>query len=136
MFKHRFQKRVRYGETDQMGYLYYGNYALLFEIGRAEAIRSLGLTYNELEKSHNIMMPVVNMVSNYHKPAYYDDLLSIDTILLEMPSRVIHFYFEIFNEAEVLLHKAEVKLVFVDMLTNKVTHAPSYLTEMLKPYFD
>ena len=85
MFEHTFQKRVRYGETDQMGYLYYGNYAQLYEIGRAELIRSIGLTYKDMEKKYGILMPVISMNSRYVRPAHYDELLNIKTILRNAP---------------------------------------------------
>jgi acyl-CoA thioester hydrolase len=118
-----------------MGYLYYGHYPLLYEIGRVEAIRSLGLSYKVLESQYQVMMPVISVQAKYHAPALYDDLLKIDTILSEMPRRVICFNFEIFNSDEQLLHTAEVKLVFVDMQSQKMVSPPDYLLEPLKKYF-
>jgi acyl-CoA thioester hydrolase len=118
-----------------MGYLYYGHYALLYEIGRVEAIRSLGLSYKTLEEDHRIMMPVISVEAKYHSPALYDDLLKIDTILTEMPRRIIHFKFEIFNSGEKAIHTADVKLVFVNMDSNKMVSAPAYLTNALNPFF-
>ncbi len=135
MLKHRYQKRVRYGETDPMGYLYYGQYPLLYEIGRVEAIRSLGLSYKVLEEQHRVMMPVISVEAKYYKPALYDDLLSIDTILTEMPRRIISYDFEIYNSEEILLHTANVKLVFVNMDTKKMVSIPNYLSEAIKSYF-
>jgi len=80
LFTHSTQIRVRYGETDQMGFLYYGNYALYYEVGRAEAIRSLGFTYRQLEDM-GVMMPVVELNSQYFRPALYDDLITVETTL-------------------------------------------------------
>lgn len=135
MFIFDFEKRVRYAETDKMGYLYYGNYPLLYEIGRAEAIRSLGISYRELEDVHKIMMPVVYTESRFMHPARYDELISIRTILKEMPTRLIEFHHELYNQQSKCIHKGLVKLVFINIATGKRISAPDYLTEKLKPFF-
>ncbi|MBK7007405.1 MAG: acyl-CoA thioesterase [Saprospiraceae bacterium] len=119
-----------------MGYLYYGNYALLYEIGRSEAIRSLGISYKQMEADLKIMMPVISVESRYLAPLTYDDQITIRTILKEMPGKLIHFYHEIFNGEGQLCHKAEVKLFFIDMETQRRVSAPAYLTDNLKPCFD
>ena len=72
--------RVRYGETDQMGYVYYGNYAMYYEVGRVESLRQLGLTYRELEDM-GVMMPVLENKSKFHQAALYDDHLKIVTTI-------------------------------------------------------
>ncbi len=136
MYTHNFAKRIRYGETDQMGYLYYGNYALLYEIGRSEAIRSLGISYKQMEAELKIMMPVISVESRYLAPLTYDDQINIRTILKEMPGKLIHFYHEIFNGSGQLCHKAEVKLFFIDMDTQRRISAPAFLVDKLKPSFD
>lgn len=135
MYSFDYKKRVRYGETDMMGYLYYGNYAQLYEIGRVETMRSIGLNYKDLEDIHGIMMPVVNVESRYILPAKYDEELTIRTILQEMPSRMITFGNEIYNESDVLIHKAEVKLFFVEMNSGKKVSCPEYMLEKLRPLF-
>jgi acyl-CoA thioester hydrolase len=135
MFRHIFQKRIRYGETDKMGYLYYGHYPLMYEIGRVEAIRDLGLTYRHMEDELRIMMPVIHVESRYLKPAYYDELIFIHTILNEIPGKLCQFEHEIYNEGEELIHKATVKLFFIDMDTQKRVSAPDYFTDALKTYF-
>ena len=136
MYTHNFAKRIRYGETDQMGYLNYGNYALLYEIGRSEAIRSLGISYKQMESDLKIMMPVISVESRYLAPLTYDDQINIRTILKELPGKLIHFYHEIFNGGGQLCHKAEVKLFFIDMETQRRVSAPSFLVDKLKPSFD
>lgn len=136
MFVHEYKKRIRYGETDQMGYLYYGNYALLFEIGRVEAIRSLGISYKELEEKMGVMMPVLYMESRYALPIKYDELIIIRTRLLEMPTKMIEFHHEIINEENKIAHKGIVKLFFVDMKTNKRVSTPNYLSDKIAEYFD
>ncbi len=129
------KKRVRYGETDKMGYLYYGNYPQLYEIGRVEMLRELGLPYVKMEDEMKIMLPVLSVEAKYLKPAYYDEELTIKTILKEMPSKMIALHAEIFNEQEELIHKALVKLFFIDMPTGKRVSAPKELTTALEPYF-
>lgn len=136
MITHGFQKRVRYGETDQMGYLYYGNYAQYYEIGRAEMIRSLGLTYKSMEEEHGILMPVVSLQMRFVRPAHYDELLTIKTSLRKFPGYFIVFQVEIFNEKMKLVNGGSVKLCFVDKTTNKTISAPEFLLEKLRPYFE
>ena len=136
MFTHEHQKRIRYGETDQMGYLYYGNYPQLYEIGRAEAIRFIGITYKELEETHKVMMPVLHVESRYREPVYYDELITIRTILKDMPTKMIHFFHEILNEDMKVIHKGEVKLFFIDIETGKRISCPPYLGNALSPFFD
>ena len=136
MFVHKCNKRVTYGETDQMGYFYYGNYCQLYEIGRAEAIRDLGITYKELESKLKIMMPVMYVESRYMGPITYDELITIKTTIKELPTKMVHFFHEVYNESDKLVHKGEVKLFFINMETNKRVSSPPYLNEKLKPFFD
>src|ERR1700761_4516453 len=119
MFTATTQIRVRYGETDQMGYLYYGNYALYYEVGRAEAIRQLGFTYRELEEM-GTMMPVVELKSQYFRPALYDNLVTVKTVLKELPGGPrIDFHSELYNEEGQLLNKGVTSLVFYDPVEKK-----------------
>ena len=127
--------RVRYGETDQMGYVYYGNYAMYYEVARVESLRKLGLTYKELEEM-GVMMPVVENHSRYLAPARYDDLLRIVTTLREKPGVKIRFEYEIFNQQNQLLHKGETLLVFMDKKTNKPCRPPEAMLSVLTPFFD
>src|ERR1044072_9406938 len=99
MYSSTTQIRARYGETDQMGFLYYGYYALYYEVGRAEAIRQLGFTYRELGEL-GIQMPVVELHAHYLRPALYDDLITVKTILKELPEGPkVQFHAELYNEA-------------------------------------
>lgn len=135
MFISTTQIRVRYGETDQMGYLYYGNYALYYEVGRAEAIRELGFTYRELEEK-GIMMPVAELNVQYYRPAVYDDLITVKTILKELPtSSKIQFHSELYNEAGVFLNKGVTTLVFFDPKEKKKVNMPEELHSRLAPFF-
>jgi acyl-CoA thioester hydrolase len=127
--------RVRYGETDQMGFLYYGHYALYYEVGRAEAIRQLGFTYRELEEL-GIHMPVVELHAQYLRPARYDDLVTVKTTLRELPDGPkIRFHSELYNQDGELLNKGTVSLVFYDPVARrKVTMHPE-LHRRLEPFF-
>jgi acyl-CoA thioester hydrolase len=109
MFEHSTKIRVRYGETDQMGYMYYGNYAEFFEVGRVEMLRSLGLTYAGMEAS-GIMMPVMEMNCKYLKPARYDEEITVRVIMDKLPGVTIHFKYELFNEKQELIHQGETLL--------------------------
>jgi acyl-CoA thioester hydrolase len=134
MFTHHVQIRVTYADTDQMGYVYYGNYARYYEIGRVEALRSLGFSYKEMEAS-GIMMPVYENVSRYLQPALYDDLLTVKVFVQHLPSARMVFGYEIYNEGGTLLHTGVTTLVFLNRRTNKPCRAPGELLERLKPYF-
>lgn len=127
--------RVRYGETDQMGYLYYGNYAQYYEVGRAEAIRALGFTYRQMEEM-GVMMPVAELNVKYIRPALYDDLITVKTTLKELTKDPkIEFYSELYNEAGKLLNKGITTLVFFDPVKREKCSMPEELYNILKPYF-
>jgi acyl-CoA thioester hydrolase len=136
MYQYDTQIRVRYGETDQMGYLYYGNYAQYYEVGRAEAIRALGISYKMLEETHGILMPVMSLEMRFVRPALYDELLTVRTILREMPVDTIVFHMEIYNERKKLVNGGRVKLCFVEAKTNKTIVTPPYLSAKLKTFFE
>ena len=126
---------MHYALTDQMGVVYYGNYAQFYEIGRTEAIRQLGYTYKDIE-AMGIIMPVVEMNSKFLRPAKYDDLITVKTTLREMPTgHAINFFFEIFNEEDKLLNAGNVILYFVEAGTMKRAKMPNDLEEKLKGYF-
>lgn len=130
MKEHELKVRVRYSETDQMGVVYHGNYAQYFEMGRVEWLRNLGVSYKWMEEN-GIMLPVVSLNMNYKKPARYDDLLTIKTILKSQTSVKIEFDYEIYNEQMELLTIASSILVFVDMKTGRPTAPPEYVKEKL-----
>ncbi len=127
--------RVRYAETDQMNVVYYGNYAQYFEVARAESIRNLGFTYKEMEET-GVIMPVVEMQTKFLRPAHYDDLLKIKTILRELPvdHRII-FEHEVYNEEKKLLTVGKVILYFVKMNNFEKTAMPEALRTVLQSFF-
>ncbi|MSQ78285.1 MAG: acyl-CoA thioesterase [Flavobacteriaceae bacterium] len=134
MFTHTTTIRIRYADTDQMGFVHHGNYATMYETGRVEALRSLGIAYKDVELA-GILMPVIDMQSKYLKPARFDDLLTIETILKELPTSHIQFHFEVLNELGELLNTGEVKLVFINKKNHRPVRCPGPLLEKLRPFF-
>ena len=122
--------RVRYGETDQMGVVYHGNYASYFEIARTEWLRNLGVTYKELENK-GIMLPVISLFFNFIKSAKYDDVLTITVILKKKPLVKIEFDYEIYNQKIEKISVGNSVLAFMDMKTNKPLRCPNYILEKL-----
>lgn len=121
--------RVIYGDTDQMGVVYYGNYPRFYEIGRNELLRQLGLTYKEIENMGTIL-PVSSMKIKYHRPAYYDDLLTIRTSITEIPASRIEFKYEIFNEKGELLNSGETELAFINQSTRRPVRVPEVILNL------
>lgn len=126
--------RVIYADTDNMKYVYYGNYAKYYEIGRTEAIRSLGISYREMEE-RGVFMPVHSMNSRYLKPAFYDELLTIKTVVETLPEARMVFLHEILNNNDELIHTAEVTLIFLDGSRMKPIRVPEFLLELMRPHF-
>ena len=135
MYEHTTTVRVRYAETDRMDVVYYGNYAMYFEIGRVEAIRHLGVSYKDIEDM-GIILPVVELNIKYLRPAKYDDLLTIKSQIKELPTdHKIIFDQEIYNEEGKLLTIGKVKLYFMDSKLGKRASMPSSMLEKLSSYF-
>lgn len=134
MFTHETTIRTRYAETDQMGYVYYGNYASFYEVARTEMLRSTGITYRELEEM-GVMLPVTDLTCKYMQPARYDDLITVKTYIRERPNVRIKFEYEVFNEEGLLLNTGSTQLVFVDMKKNRPCKAPQIFQEKMAPYF-
>ena len=135
MFITETQVRVRYAETDQMGVVYHSNFFPYFESARAESIRELGFTYDDMEKM-GVIMPVIDVHCRYLRPARYDDLLTVKTMLKELPvHHKIEFHHEVFNEKDELLAVAKIILYFMESTGMKRTTMPAQLLEKLQPYF-
>ncbi|SFC21248.1 acyl-CoA thioester hydrolase [Parapedobacter composti] len=135
MYTFETKVRVRYAETDQMGYVYYGNYATYYEVGRVELFRSLGFSYKALEDS-GIMLPVMELRCKYLKPARYDEEITVRVHLREKPAVKIKFEYELFNPGGELINTGYTQLVFVDMKRNKPCMAPAGFLERLHTYFN
>ena len=135
MYEHSTTVRVRYAETDRMDVVYYGNYAMYFEIGRVEAIRHLGVSYKDIEDM-GIILPVVELNIKYLRPAKYDDLITIKSQIKTLPTdHKIVFDQEVYNEAGKLLTIGQVKLYFMDASMNNKTEMPASMMEKLSVYF-
>lgn len=132
---HDTQYRVCYADTDQMGIVYYGNYAKLFEIGRGEAFRQIGMTYKQLEET-GVIMPVIHLEVNYHSSAFYDDLLTIKTAIKSFPTTRMKFTHEIYNEAGKLLITGSVTLCFVDKSRNRPIKMPEAMGTPLRAIWE
>ncbi|MEN9370496.1 MAG: hypothetical protein RI952_1361 [Bacteroidota bacterium] len=135
MYTFETKLRVRYAETDQMGYVYYGNYASYFEVARVDMLRSIGLSYKGMEES-GIMMPVLELKCKYIKPAFYDDLLTVKVIISEIPKTRILFNYEVTNESGALIHLGETTLVFVNMETKRPCNCPDILLNKIIANFN
>jgi acyl-CoA thioester hydrolase len=135
MFTSETKVRVRYAETDQMGVVYHSNFFLYYEVARAESIRDLGFTYADMEKM-DVIMPVIEVQSRFFRPALYDDLLTIKTILKELPvHHKIEFQHEVYNEKKELLATGHIILYFMEATTMKRTTMPAQLMKKLQSYF-
>ncbi len=135
MFESTTKLRVRYAETDQMNVVYHGNYAQFFEVGRVESIRQLGLSYKDME-AMGVIMPIVELHCKFLRPAHYDDLLTIKTMLKELPTdHRIEFHQEIYNDEEKLLTIGKVILYFISAKTKEKTTMPIELLHKLSAYF-
>lgn len=123
--------RVRYGETDPMKYVYYGNYAEYFEVARVELFRELGMSYDEIEKK-GIFLPVSEYKIKYLKPGLYDQLLEIHTYVKKIPRVKIEFDYEIYNEDKIKITEASTTLFFLDAETNKIVRCPDFLLRLIE----
>ena len=130
MKTHNSSVKVRYGETDQMGVVYHGNYAQYLEVARIEWLSDLGVSYKKMEEN-GVMLPVYDMRYSFLKPAFFDDLLTVKTTLRKIPRASIVFDYEIYNQNQELLTRAETTFVFVDMKTNRPTRCPQYILDLL-----
>ncbi len=135
-YSHITYMRSRYAETDQMGFVYYGRFAEYYEVGRVETIRSLGMTYKDLEHQSKIIMPVISMQVRYLRPALYDQLLEIKTTLRKIPDETITFFTEIRNESALLINAATVRLCFLHAETRQRVLCPTALIDLIAHAFE
>lgn len=123
--------RIRYGETDQMGVVYHGNYPQYLEIGRIEWLRDMGISYKAMEES-GVMLPVISISIKYIKSARYDDVIQVITKLKKEPVVKIEFDYEITNERKELIATANTVLAFIDKNNQKPIRCPDYILEKIK----
>ena len=134
MYTSEIRIRVRYAETDPMGYAYYGYYAMYYEVARVESLRQLGMTYKELE-AMGTMMPVLENNSKYILPALYDDEIKIVTLIRDRPGVRIKFEYDIYNGDGKLIHQGETFLAFVNKASGKPCRPPEAFMKLLQPFF-
>ena len=122
--------RVRYKHTDQMAICHHSNYICYYEAARSELLRYLGMSFAEVEK-RGIMMPILQEQSNYHRPAYYDELLTVRIMLRELPTARINFFYEIYNEKGELLHTGKTQLDFIHRDTRRPCRVPDWFLKLV-----
>lgn len=127
--------RVRYADTDKMGVVYYSNYAVFYEVGRTEMFRSLGIPYSLLEEQ-GVSLPVIELVSHYHRSARYDDLITVESSIESLPTVKIKINYRILSEDGALLNDGSTTLVFVDMKTGRPVRCPQSVLDTLKKASD
>ena len=135
MYSHAITYRVCYADTDKMGFVYYGNYARLYEIARVETLRSLGVSYKDLE-DNGIGLPVFEHHSTFLAPGLYDDELTVICQVDQLPTAIIQFSYRIKNAEGQLINEGKTTLVFMNMLQKKVIKAPEWIINALRPYFN
>ncbi len=135
MVSYEVKIRVRYAETDKMGYVYYGNYAAYYEVARTEFLRSLGITYKQLEDD-GYLLPIARLEIDYLKPAFYDDLLTVRVFMKEPHPIKLNFFYEVYNQHGELLNKGYTLLIFISQKTRKPTRAPEYYVKAIEKLFE
>ncbi len=134
MYSYETKIRVRYSDTDQMGFVYYGVYAQYYEIGRVELLRSIGYSYKDLEID-GYLLPVVKFEIKYKKPAYYDDQLNVRTLINDIPTSQITFYHDVFDNNNTLINTGKVILAFIDFKTKKICKPPQKIIQLFEDIF-
>ena len=134
MISHEQKIRVRYGETDKMGFVYHAHYVHYYDVARTEFIRALGTSNHELEKA-GYMLPVTDLSIHYKSPAHYDDLLTVKVTLEEMPAVRLKFLYEVYRENGELINTGATTLAFMNAATKKACRGPQWFMDILKPYF-
>jgi acyl-CoA thioester hydrolase len=132
MYRYTYQHRVRYRECDPMGLVYHAHYVDYFEYARTEALREMGMPYREVEEA-GIIMPVVDLVVRYRRPALYDDALEIDAVIEEPPDMRLHIDYQIRRQGETeLLTTGHVTLCFVDTARSRPVRAPEMVRGLIE----
>jgi acyl-CoA thioester hydrolase len=135
MLEHTTQIRVRYADTDQMHFVYNGNYPEYFEVGRTEMMRSIGLPYHKMEM-YGFMLPLLEVRVKYKNPAYYDDLLSVRTFVKEIPTLKVHIDYEIYRADEnLLVAEGFTEHVFMKKESKKAVRPPEFFINAIKPFY-
>lgn len=126
--------RVRYGETDRMGFLFHAHYVNYYEVARTESIRQLGLTYRSIEEE-GIIMPVTDVIVKYLLPAHYDELITINSTIAKLPEVRMVINAEMLNEKGEVINRSEVRLAFLNAAARHICRAPESLLNAFRPFF-
>ena len=130
MVSHDCKIRVWYKHTDQMAICHHSNYICYYEEARSDLMRSMGLSYAEMER-RGIIMPILEVHSFYKKPAFFDDELTVRILLREMPMARIRFEYEVYNSQGELINTGATALGFLHADTHRPTRAPQWFVEAL-----
>lgn len=124
MTPHQTRIRVRYAETDQMGVVYYANYLVWMELGRAEYCRAVGMRYRDMELEDRVLLAVVDAHCRYISPARYDDEVVITTSISAANKRMVEFRYEFCNEDGRALATGQTRHIFLgpDMKRVQLPH--------------
>ncbi|WP_199141225.1 acyl-CoA thioesterase [Pedobacter sp. ASV12] len=135
MFVYESKVRVRYAETDQMGVVHHGNYAQYYELARTECFEACsGMSYESME-ADGVMLPISEMHSKFIKPALYNQVLTIKSIVKTLPTVKLEVEYEIYNEANELINTGSTLLVFVNKQTRRPCPPPESFMKNVRPYF-
>ncbi|MBT6170377.1 MAG: acyl-CoA thioesterase [Flavobacteriaceae bacterium] len=129
MLKDELDIFVRYSETDQMSFVYHGNYVKYFEMGRISWLKKLGFSYKKLEED-GIKLPVIDLKINFKQPALFDDKLTLITKLVKSPSYMIEFNYEILKDGKIIT-LGYTKLIFLNSKTNKPVRCPKKILDAI-----
>lgn len=135
MFIYESKVRVRYIETDQMGIVHHANYAQYYELARTECFEACsGMSYAQME-TEGVMLPILELQARYLKPAYYNEVLTIKSIVKELPSVRLNVEYEIYNEANELINTGNTILVFVKKENRRPCQPPESFMKNVRQYF-
>jgi len=135
MLIHKTSLRIRYADTDQMQYAYNGKYFEYFEVGRTEMMREQGLTYRSIEKN-GYQMPVYEAFIQFKNPAFYDELIEVETRVEKLPLAKVHIDHTITSlERNIVIAEGYIELAFIKSDTKKLTRAPEFFTDAIRKYF-
>ncbi|MEG0725547.1 MAG: thioesterase family protein [Mucinivorans sp.] len=135
MISFDFQFRTHYGWVDPMGFLYHAHYVDLFDMGRNELMRSIGMPYAKIEEL-GVMMPVIDVAIKYKNPAHYDEVITVRTILKEEPTVKCTFYYEVYRLSGELITTANVTVAFMHLDTHHATRCPKFLLDLVHKKFN
>jgi len=135
MIKHKTKIRVRYADTDQMRVVHHARFLEYFELGRSDLIRMLGMSYGDLE-TKGYLLPVVEVFAKYHRPALYDEMIIVESLIKEIPKASLRIEYNVMREGEPdILAEGYTVHGFLNASTNKPTRAPAFFIEMIEKGF-